>query len=626
MPTRTRSAIFLITALISTSLPLPATIPHLQLGDVATEDIVTPVPLVVLDPEATDALKERTAQQAPSVVRYSPQVANEIEVEVRATLAAARTKFMTALDALQDHPPGEADIGTAVYVAALEYTSHSSAKNLPLEKLTGFWLRGQSDQPLLDSLLQPLREVMAQPVVVGVTGKTDAVLPPTQLVRLVPVKSLSDSVVVEVVETTGQTISPAKVISLARAQRLVQIHYPPSQEQLGEFAASFVRANAVFDPALTNIVRAKRIAGLAVNDTFDAAQVIVRKGQTIDRKALSALAVLREKSLIGTLQTKLDQEQTVAGMIKSQTKWVGAGLAVMVLTLGLILWRLRSRPTDSMLPAIVDPLANAAASGASDAGEWQKRAMEAEGKAERAHEAIRTGALGWMRDKVFHTMFHQRAELLSAQKSAETGILDLEQRLEQLHAPLQERITTYEQRIAELDQELARARLEQTNAPAQVIAQDPETVRREVEARLEELKKPLDERAANYQRRIQELERDLAATRDARPSLRPGFAPGPDPERSIQRRELTVAEREQAVAEAEQRAADRERDLNEMDALLRAREALLSSTSTRSVPNRVTVRGAEALRQFTAELAEPLAPAAPVETAKPETLPSNAPL
>ena len=60
-----------------------------------------------------------------------------------------------------------------------------------------------------------------------------------------------------------------------------------------------------------------------------------------------------------------------------------------------------------------------------------------------------------MHEKVFQTLFRQRAELLSVQQKAEAEMHELEQRLEQLHIPLQERISAYEKRIAELEEELA---------------------------------------------------------------------------------------------------------------------------------------------------------------------------
>jgi hypothetical protein len=199
--------------------------------------------------------------------------------------------------------------------------------------------------------------------------------------------------------------------------------------------------------------------GLAVNDSYEAAEAIVRKGQVIDRKALSALAAMREKSMIGTLQTKLEHEQTVAVQIKGQTKLLGVSLGLVCVVLILILWRLRPRPSTALvtLPgqaALPGGERNALPSGEGDDA-WRSRAIVVEGKAERAHQAIRSGVMGWMRDKFVRTLFRQRAELLDAQQKAEAEMHELEQRLEHLHAPLQERITAYEQRIEELEKDLA---------------------------------------------------------------------------------------------------------------------------------------------------------------------------
>jgi hypothetical protein len=63
--------------------------------------------------------------------------------------------------------------------------------------------------------------------------------------------------------------------------------------------------------------------------------------------------------------------------------------------------------------------------------------------------------LQWMQDRLIRGMFQQRRELLNSQQKAEMEMRLLEQRLEQLQAPLQERIATYEQRIVELERELA---------------------------------------------------------------------------------------------------------------------------------------------------------------------------
>ncbi|MEO5961500.1 MAG: hypothetical protein ABIZ49_12850 [Opitutaceae bacterium] len=449
-----------ITACVATSiLPLvsaAAAVPDYKLGDVAAEDVVTPVQLLVVNPDATEALKAKVAQQIHLVIRYTPQTAGEAEKDLRDNLAAARRNFIAALQALGGRGPSTDDVDSAAYKAAMRDAVRDANKDLPLDRLAPLWVRGASDSALVESLVQPLREAMAQPIV---ASKTETSIPGSQPVRIVPLKNAGVSPTVREIENAGPSVSAGKVISLWRAKRLVETYFPAGQDSLGRFAATFVRVNAMPDPSLTEIWRAERTQGVTVNDTYEAAETIVRKGQAIDRKALSALAAMREKSLIGTLQTKLEQEQSVAGQIQAQTKWIAAGLGVVVLALVLILGRLRSRPGTALVPVLANPALAGAGPQALPEGahedSWRSRALVAEGKAERAQEAIRAGVLGWMREKIVQTLFRQRADLLSVQQKAEAEMRELEQRLEQLHTPLQERITAYEKRIVELEKDLA---------------------------------------------------------------------------------------------------------------------------------------------------------------------------
>ena len=430
-----------------------AAVPDYKLGDVATEDVVTPVAFVVVNPEATEALRQKVAQQVPFIVRQTTPAAAEAEGELRASIGAAKGSFLTTLQrALGGRAPAEADLGSAAFAATLRDVAREAAKDLPLDKLAPLWVRGVSDESLIESLAQPVRSVMAQPIV---EAKTDTTFPANQPVRLVPVKTTTEVPAVQELDGTGPTISSGKVISLWRARRIVETHFPSGQEGFGRFAAAFVRVNSYADPALTDLLRAKRMEGVTVNDSYDAAQVVVRKGQSIDRKTLSALAVVREKSLIGILQTKLEQEKSVAGQISRQTTWIAAGLGGLGLVLMLVLWRLRARPAGAMLPALVDGGGFPALPGGGGDEAWRNRALIAEGKAERAQEAIRTGVLGWMREKLFQTLSRQRTDLLTVQQKAQVEMTELEQRLEQLHTPLQERITAYEKRISELENDLA---------------------------------------------------------------------------------------------------------------------------------------------------------------------------
>lgn len=438
----------LVSALFSFSLPARATVPDYKLGDVAEADVVTPVTLVVVNPQATEALKKKVADEIRFVVRHAPQTMAAVEAELREKFASGRRSFMTSVQ--------QSDLESANFSRVIREISATAPKDLPFELLVPLWARGQSEDAVMNSLLQPIREVMVQSIV---NNKTDSPLPANQPVRLVTVKDLEGTPSARELDSAGQLVPAGKVLSLWRAKRLVETYFPPGQEGMGRFAASLVRINAVPDPTSTELLRARRMDGVTVNDSYDAGQVIVRKGQTIDRKAMSALSAMREKSMIGMLQTKLEQEQTVAVQIKSQTNLIALGLGIVCLALVLILMRLRTRPSTALAVPAAPALPGGEGQNALPAGdgndEWRSRAIVAEGKAERAQQAIRSGVMGWMREKVVRTLFSQRAQLLDAQHKAEAEMRELEQRLEQLHAPLQERIMAYEQRIADLERDLA---------------------------------------------------------------------------------------------------------------------------------------------------------------------------
>jgi len=443
----------LVTAMIP---PLQAaSLPDYKIGDVAVEDVITPVALQVVNPEATEVLKQKVTQQVNFIVRHSADAAVVAERDLRESMNAGRTAFLAAFElSLGGRAVLPSDFDSPRFMNTVRQVARTLPKDFPLETFAPFWAQAMSDEADIAALVQPLREVMAQPIV---NNRNDNQLPASQPVRVIPVKNATVVPTGRELETGGVVVPSARVLSLWRARRLVETHFGAGKEMIGRFVASFVQPNAFPDPALTDVARAQRTEGVTVNDSYDAAQVVVRKGQTIDRKALSALAVLREKSMIGTLQSKLQQEQTMVGVIDRQTKWIVAGLAFVGFGLFIILWRLRARPSTALVVGAGDsglPFAEQR-SLPGGSGQWRERALVAEDKAQRAHEAIRSGALGWMREKIFQTLFRHRSELLSSQQKAEAEMRELEQRLEQLHTPLQERISAYERRIEELEKDLA---------------------------------------------------------------------------------------------------------------------------------------------------------------------------
>ncbi|MEO7411853.1 MAG: hypothetical protein ABIZ81_00730 [Opitutaceae bacterium] len=433
-----------------------ASVPDYKLGDVANEDVITPVPLVVVNLEATEALKEKLAQDVPFVVRYNAKAALEAETELRQNIAAVRSSFLAALQrALQGRPLVEAVAGSPIFARAVAEAAREAPKDFPLDALSRIWIRGASEEMLVETLVRPLREAVAVPVV---QNGVEMTLPRNQTFRVLPVTNFNGVPASEELEKPEQTIASGKVLSVAQARRAFATLFPGGQEDQARFLASFIRPNAMPDPAIRESLRAKKTEDASVNDTFAAGQVVIAKGHTIDRQALAAIGIMREKNLVEMASAEPGPQRTAVGRVAQQIIFTGVSFAVIGVLLFVILRRLRVRSSTALVPD--EPEASGwerVAVAPSEAGGevWKYRAIDAERKVERAHAAIRSGVMDWMREKVFRTLVHHRGELLSAQQKAEQEIRELVDRLEQLHAPLQERIAAYEKRIAELERDLA---------------------------------------------------------------------------------------------------------------------------------------------------------------------------
>jgi hypothetical protein len=91
--------------------------------------------------------------------------------------------------------------------------------------------------------------------------------------------------------------------------------------------------------------------------------------------------------------------------------------------------------------------------------EWRRRALEAEARAEQAQAALKASLAPQLaeslKEAVVQGLAAQRSELLKAQQGAAMEISELVHRLDELKAPIQERLHSYENRIHELEHDLA---------------------------------------------------------------------------------------------------------------------------------------------------------------------------
>lgn len=82
-----------------------------------------------------------------------------------------------------------------------------------------------------------------------------------------------------------------------------------------------------------------------------------------------------------------------------------------------------------------------------------------------------------LKDAVVRELAAQRRQLLAAQQEASAELTALVRRLEQVHAPLLERLRAYEERLQELQRELA----EQTEQNRELLKLKIEMTRRQIE-------------------------------------------------------------------------------------------------------------------------------------------------
>ena len=95
---------------------------------------------------------------------------------------------------------------------------------------------------------------------------------------------------------------------------------------------------------------------------------------------------------------------------------------------------------------------------------WQRRAEEAERRADQARTALREGLIPhlsrWLKNRLTQRLVSDRAHLMQAQQAAAYKALSVDERLTKVEWEVRERMRAYEERIEELMKELAVAKEE----------------------------------------------------------------------------------------------------------------------------------------------------------------------
>jgi membrane-associated HD superfamily phosphohydrolase len=426
-----------------------------KIGDIAKEDIISPLQLVVIDPEETALLRKQEAARAPVFYRYYTNSPAEVEDAFREVFAQTRSNFLNRVQAAFKRRQLDQATTSSTRFRQMAGAFQKFNRLFPVSgSLAELWAEGASDATLQSSLAAMLRQAMEKPVRPG-NIPPEARLGP---VRLVPMSGAEDSLTLEEAERRGIAYPRTNLVALKQARDSLARAFPADEQDVAKFLGSLLQVSCVPDLALIRQAMAKRTESLYAADRYEAGQVIVKQGQVIDRKARAALDQLREKAAIGRLQNELAQTQEQA---QKKTAWalrlVMVLAAVVVVLCGLVVWAARRRRKPNLLPARLE---DGAPAGILECPACAENIVVAAGPGDAAQTRLRR-QMGphlarWLMDKFVRRLLHDRSRLAETQEAAAAEMAEFDARLEKLQAPIQERLRAYEQRIAELEAQLAR--------------------------------------------------------------------------------------------------------------------------------------------------------------------------
>jgi membrane-associated HD superfamily phosphohydrolase len=473
----------------------PDALPEYSVGETAHVDVVTPIQLVVVDLARTEQLRQEEAKRVPTIFRFDPAASEEAEAGLRARFAGMQEKFLALLEEIYQRRKLNAPALTNERFARFVASFQNRNKDFPLStNLARLWALGESDELIQADLVTRLQEVMGH--YIRPDGMPNEVKTGPSLVRIISLAVTNPAPDLAWIEQHSTMFPRHDIYNVTRARNELQQRFDPEDRPTARFLASFVRANCFFETELTARSRAERTGPIFGADRYERGQLLVKRGQVIDAKTKAALDELRARIVAGQFQARASEvraqaeaavaqlrQQATLAEFKSkhanrQNRWLLGGLLLVATTSSLALWQLtRQRRTRALLPvpvgvrAMVGPIDSGSADAATSpvppeieghAGQvvaWKTRAITAERRAAQTSALLRAGLIPhlahWLKQKLVRGLLTERSHLVNAQQAAELEAAELEQRLAQLQAPLGARLQAYEKRIAELERELA---------------------------------------------------------------------------------------------------------------------------------------------------------------------------
>ncbi len=422
-----------------------------RVGDTVEADIVAPQKFLVVDTQSADPQKRRQIQNLPMVARFYPAVADETDAALRGAFTNAHNNFFSLVLAQFHRQLPDPKVTDDFLQQVLKTPGLDKSFPLTVE-LAGIWARGQSDEDFINSLAGRLHESMQLyifPAQVPDGWKTG------NGARLVSLPNADALPTADMVEEKGFTVLRSNIVSLTKARTDFRAEFTAEDRAWANFAVEFIKENCAPDMKLTDAVRLLRATKIQMGDTYQAGQVVAKRGDVITAKMLAAIEKVDELTpkpvpvpapiaAPAVVETAKPVVATAPPVADAGVHWLWFALGgvsiVAVMAVGA-LWHLRRKPALSLLPA------ERAGGTVLD--------VSGTGSGKDYREMLAPHLAKLLTNKFVRKLMAERADLLLVQQQVATEIAELEQRLEQIHAPLQERLKAYETRIAELEKQLA---------------------------------------------------------------------------------------------------------------------------------------------------------------------------
>lgn len=422
-----------------------------EIGDVVQQDIVTPVQLLVIDPKRTEALRKNEAPRLPAYFRFNTNAVDGPQARLVAAFASMRELFQTELRAEYNKKSLTANEIREQRFLDFRSSFEARHKSFPLTlEVAQQWAQGRAGSTVLHSWDGKLRQIMAQFIRASNVPAEASSSPQVRILT----NNLADPVELAEGEQQSVLVPRKRLLTLAQAREAIAGRFPANQQAVAAFLAELLVENCEYDRRLTELSRAPRLAALWEGDRYTAGQIVARAGQAVDARTKAALDELALAAPAPPAPV------TVAATPPAKPPYLFYGSGVLLLLCLLctaVCWQFLFSSRKAGVTPLPPAPPERPALGTADE-HWLDRALLAEQRARElaasARSALVPKFMHWLKSQGVQNLIAQREELLSTQKLAEIELARLEQMLTELHAPIEERIKAYEQRITELEQAL----------------------------------------------------------------------------------------------------------------------------------------------------------------------------